>query len=290
MAPGRSRRERTPVHHRVLAPAPLLVRQSWQRTRRDGPFWNALQQYGTEIVLNGHDHDYERFAPQLPTAVADANGIREFIVREAGGKSMDTFGRRDGCGQQRRAPVVDFAAARAHVGHERVLVEVRPRERRRARQWNRHLPLRVEAAPAGTDRSTGFGTFGPAAVGVRCARISGPMTYWFRLGAHPKGPLPHHEFVVDGDHVYPAGPCPRRGPARGSRSGMAWCTRPPTIRRAPASSPGTRWSGRSCIRWTATRTVAAPRRGTRPAPRPSDLRRPGATAQVGAVQECRVRR
>ncbi len=55
------------------------------------PFWAALQQYGVEIVLNGHDHDYERFAPQLPTAAADLNGIREFIVG-TGGKSMDTFG------------------------------------------------------------------------------------------------------------------------------------------------------------------------------------------------------
>jgi hypothetical protein len=29
------------------------------------------------------------------------------------------------------------------------------------------------------------------------------MTYWFRLGGHPDGPLPHHEFARDGDLVYP---------------------------------------------------------------------------------------
>jgi hypothetical protein len=55
------------------------------------PFWQALQQFGTEIVLSGHDHDYERFAPQLPSGAASADGIREFIVG-TGGKSMDTFG------------------------------------------------------------------------------------------------------------------------------------------------------------------------------------------------------
>ena len=29
------------------------------------------------------------------------------------------------------------------------------------------------------------------------------MSYWFRLRAHPEGVLPHHEFAVDGDLVYP---------------------------------------------------------------------------------------
>jgi hypothetical protein len=29
------------------------------------------------------------------------------------------------------------------------------------------------------------------------------VSYWFRLHSHPSGPLPHHEFAVDGDLVYP---------------------------------------------------------------------------------------
>ena len=39
----------------------------------------------------------------------------------------------------------------------------------------------------------------------------GPMSYWFRLGGHPEGLLPHHEFAVDGELVYPRTPmrCPR---------------------------------------------------------------------------------
>jgi hypothetical protein len=41
-------------------------------------------------VLVGHDHEYERFAPQNPSGAADANGIREFVVG-TGGASHYTF-------------------------------------------------------------------------------------------------------------------------------------------------------------------------------------------------------
>ena len=54
------------------------------------PFWDALQQYSAEIVLNGHDHDYERFAPQLPDGTAAADGIREFVVG-TGGRDLGGF-------------------------------------------------------------------------------------------------------------------------------------------------------------------------------------------------------
>ena len=30
------------------------------------PFWQALQDHGAEVVLNGHDHNYQRYAPQTP--------------------------------------------------------------------------------------------------------------------------------------------------------------------------------------------------------------------------------
>ena len=49
------------------------------------PFWDALYKVGAEIVINGHDHDYERFAPQDPDQRADpARGIREFVVGTGG--------------------------------------------------------------------------------------------------------------------------------------------------------------------------------------------------------------
>lgn len=47
-------------------------------------FWVALYEAGVDVVLNGHDHNYERFAPQDPSAQADPNGIREFVVGTGG--------------------------------------------------------------------------------------------------------------------------------------------------------------------------------------------------------------
>lgn len=51
-------------------------------------FWRALYEADAEIVLGGHDHDYERFAPQDPTGKPDpGRGIREFVVG-TGGRSL----------------------------------------------------------------------------------------------------------------------------------------------------------------------------------------------------------
>jgi hypothetical protein len=48
-------------------------------------FWQVLYQYGADVVLNGHDHLYERFAPQSPSGAPDAaHGIREFVVGTGG--------------------------------------------------------------------------------------------------------------------------------------------------------------------------------------------------------------
>jgi hypothetical protein len=47
--------------------------------------WKLLYDAGADLGVNGHDHDYERFAPQSPDGKADPNGIREFIVGTGGG-------------------------------------------------------------------------------------------------------------------------------------------------------------------------------------------------------------
>ncbi len=52
-------------------------------------FWQDLYAYGADVILNGHNHNYERFDPQNPDAVADLNGIREFVVG-TGGASLDS--------------------------------------------------------------------------------------------------------------------------------------------------------------------------------------------------------
>ena len=55
------------------------------------PIWEVLYEAGTDVVLTGHDHLYERFAPQDPQGNADnKDGIREFIVG-TGGYSLYDF-------------------------------------------------------------------------------------------------------------------------------------------------------------------------------------------------------
>lgn len=53
-------------------------------------FWRALYADRAEIVLNGHDHDYERFAPQDPDQSPTPSGIRAFVVG-TGGRDLRPF-------------------------------------------------------------------------------------------------------------------------------------------------------------------------------------------------------
>jgi hypothetical protein len=47
--------------------------------------YTLLYTMNVDVVLNGHDHIYERFAPQNPNGQADAaRGVREFIVGTGG--------------------------------------------------------------------------------------------------------------------------------------------------------------------------------------------------------------
>ncbi len=49
------------------------------------PFWRLLYGYGADVVLNGHDHDYERFYRLTPGGALDpTNGIQEFVVGTGG--------------------------------------------------------------------------------------------------------------------------------------------------------------------------------------------------------------
>jgi hypothetical protein len=53
--------------------------------------FQALHDAGAEVVLSGHDHHYERFAPQNPAGGADnARGVRQFVVG-TGGRSHYAF-------------------------------------------------------------------------------------------------------------------------------------------------------------------------------------------------------
>lgn len=48
-------------------------------------WWQVLYEQGVDVVLNGHEHIYERFAKQTPDGTPDAgHGIRQFTVGTGG--------------------------------------------------------------------------------------------------------------------------------------------------------------------------------------------------------------
>jgi hypothetical protein len=53
-------------------------------------FWQALQDYQADLVLSGHDHDFERFEPLNAEGIPDPKGPREFVVG-TGGESLTAF-------------------------------------------------------------------------------------------------------------------------------------------------------------------------------------------------------
>jgi hypothetical protein len=61
--------------------------------RSVGPFWDQLFAAHADLVINGHDHDYERFAPQDAAGREDRQaGMREFVVG-TGGAGLRSFPR-----------------------------------------------------------------------------------------------------------------------------------------------------------------------------------------------------
>ncbi|GAA2117368.1 metallophosphoesterase [Actinomadura alba] len=48
------------------------------------PLWQVAERYGVDVVLNGHDHSYQRFDPQNADGAADPAGPRQFTVGTGG--------------------------------------------------------------------------------------------------------------------------------------------------------------------------------------------------------------
>jgi 3',5'-cyclic AMP phosphodiesterase CpdA len=64
---------------------PLFSSSTNGNTPASRDAWKVLYEFGAEIVINGHDHLFERFAPQDPSGRLDvANGIRQFTVGTGG--------------------------------------------------------------------------------------------------------------------------------------------------------------------------------------------------------------
>lgn len=57
---------------------------------RARPFWNLLVHAHADVVLTGHNHNYQRYAPMNAKGAFDATGVREFIVG-TGGRNIDNL-------------------------------------------------------------------------------------------------------------------------------------------------------------------------------------------------------
>jgi hypothetical protein len=61
------------------------------------PIWRALYEAKAEVVLTGHDHNYQRYVPLGPAGAPDpGGGIREFVVGTGGHSHYSVKARSDG--------------------------------------------------------------------------------------------------------------------------------------------------------------------------------------------------
>lgn len=58
--------------------------QSGDPGRRTGDLWEALENRRADVIVNGHDHDYERFGLQDRNGSPTPRGIREFVIGTGG--------------------------------------------------------------------------------------------------------------------------------------------------------------------------------------------------------------
>jgi hypothetical protein len=65
---------------------PLFSSGSYGPTSQVQRLWRILNEGGADLVLNGHEHDYERFLPQTPDGVVDSvKGITQIVAGTGGG-------------------------------------------------------------------------------------------------------------------------------------------------------------------------------------------------------------
>ncbi len=98
-------------HHALFA-------SGGQGTPSVRPLWNALYAADVDVVLNGHVHLYERFAPLTPAGTVDrVRGIREFIVGTGGVEHEGVPGTRDSRSEARNATTYGVLSLSLAKGH-----------------------------------------------------------------------------------------------------------------------------------------------------------------------------
>lgn len=77
-------------------------------------FWNDLYAAGADLVLNGHEHNYQRYAKQDLTGIARTTGIREFVVGSGGSALYGMLDVKDP--NYEVGNTTDFGVLRLHLG------------------------------------------------------------------------------------------------------------------------------------------------------------------------------
>ena len=114
--------------------------------------WNDLYAAHAELIINAHDDDYERFAPQTPAgAKSTSAGIREFVVG-TGGAPLQPFGT-----IRANSEVRDFQhprRAQAHPRIELVRVGVHPGRCRHVPRFRARRPATEDVRRAASAHGT----------------------------------------------------------------------------------------------------------------------------------------
>jgi hypothetical protein len=153
-----------------------------------------LYDFNADVILNGHDHIYERFAPQNPNGVADpARGIREFVVGTGGknhsdvGPSVansqvreeDTFGVLSNATPDEMIGSLSLAAKRSPTPGRGVVTMLRLSSHRRISQPIRLRPRGLRPRHRGFADTDGQADchFSPCHYSRRCAGKRRPSQY-----------------------------------------------------------------------------------------------------------------
>ena len=219
---------------------PLFSSGSHGNNTSTRPLWQALYEAGADVVISGHDHDYERFAPQRPDGQADpAAGIREFVVG-TGGRGLRSFGTVRANSQVRKTGVLGVLKLELQGVELHVAFHARGRQ-----HLDRHrvdsLPLtrcRLAACPRSVRSATRRTGSWPSST----TRPT-PSRRWPSSGRAASRPATSTSSVATREPTAWTGPARSRAGSAGcgarstSRSWTSWSTSPSTSEHCVTGGP-----------------------------------------------------
>jgi hypothetical protein len=78
-------------HHPLFSSGDEHGGQAEDPGRRTVAFWEVLERGHADLIVNGHDHDYERFAPQDSDQDLSPTGPRQFVTGTGGARLRGVF-------------------------------------------------------------------------------------------------------------------------------------------------------------------------------------------------------